>query len=103
MATNKNGGGLLALLLLGFLFLKPKKGANIIIEPAQPAPSKDADFLIEVKPGGKFYSLDKTKILGIASNVNYLDGFSTHELPSWVKVRLNGKYFFVYSNDFKIL
>lgn len=100
MATKKQGGGILIILLLLLIFRK--KGNNIDIEPTQPTHSTDADYLVQIRKDAKFYAMDKTTVKGISQDVQNLDGFNTNELPTWIKVRLNGVFYYVKVGDFKI-
>jgi hypothetical protein len=96
----KNKGLIVIVILL--LLAWRKKGNNIIIEPTQPTQSTDADYLVQIRKDAKFYAMDKTTVKGISQDVQNLDGFNTNELPTWIKVRLNGVFYYVKVGDFKI-
>lgn len=96
----KNKGLIVIVILL--LLAWRKKGNNIVIEPTQPTQSTDADYLVQIRKDAKFYAMDKTTVKGISQNVQNLDGFNTNELPTWIKVRLNGVFYYVRVGDFKI-
>jgi hypothetical protein len=101
MATKKQGGGIIAILLLLLLFKRKKN--NIVIEPYQPTPNTGFDYLVQIRKNGKFYDITKTNVLKTATEVMYVDGIKTNELPSWLKIKFANNFYYVKQGDFKIL
>ena len=102
MATNKNGFGIAAIILL-LLLVKKKKLTSVVVEPAETTHSSDADYLVSVNDGARFYDTNKNITRLYSYGVQKLDGFNSNELPLWIKVRMNGVKYYLKAGDFKIL
>ena len=98
----KNKGLLLVALLL-LIAWKKKSGSTVTVEPVEPTQSNDADYLVLIRSGAKFYAMNKQTVLGVAQNTQKLDGFNTGELPMFVKVRMNNNFYYVKAGDFKLI
>lgn len=101
MATKKQGGGIVAIILLLLLFKRKKN--NIVIEPTETGHNIDADYLVQIRKGGKFYDMNKTTVSSIAGEVLKVDGYKTNELPSWLKIKFANNFYYIKQGDFKIL
>ena len=99
MANDKKNYLLLLLLLIP-IFGKRNK---IIVEEPTREKSADADFLVQTNAGVTLYNLEKQPTNIIISNVAYLDGFNTYQLPIWMKVRYSNIYYYIKTPQFKII
>lgn len=96
MANDKKNYWLLLLLLIP-IFHKRNK---IIVEEPTREKSADADYLIKTVAGVTLYNLEKQPTNITISNIAYLDGFNTGEMPTWMKVRYGNVFYYVKTSQF---
>ena len=99
MANDKKNYWLLLLLLIP-IFHKRNK---IIVEEPTREKSADADYLVQTDAGVTLYNIEKKPTNIRITNVAYLDGYESLEMPQWIIVLYGNTFYYVKKPQFKII